>query len=115
MAANRTLHAPATAPARVPTPREPTTTPESLLKAAGRGLEQYSTKLGEDLNWASLFTKTGQQLADAGMTTKERRYLMWILEKYRQGHDVKAVSIPAKPKKKYRGWGPKIQFGKRVR
>ncbi|KAM0791073.1 hypothetical protein ACM66B_004364 [Microbotryomycetes sp. NB124-2] len=89
--------------------------PEALLKAAGRGLESYATKLGEDLTFTKLFTKTGQELADAGMSAKERRYLLWVLEKYRQGHNIRQLAIPATPKKKYRGWGDKVQFGKRVR
>ncbi|KAK4046244.1 hypothetical protein OIV83_006223 [Microbotryomycetes sp. JL201] len=114
-ALRRGLHAPATAPARIPQPSGAIASPEALLKAAGRGLDQYATKLGEDLTWPALFTKSGQELADAGMSTKDRRYLLWVLEKYRQGHDIETLAIPSKPKKKYRGWGPKIQFGKRVR
>lgn len=38
-----------------------------------------------------------------------------ILLSRRQGFDLKKAAIPATPKKKYRGWGPKVQFGKRVR
>lgn len=33
----------------------------------------------------------------------------------RQGHDVAAVAIAPTPKKKFRGWGPKVQHGVRVR
>lgn len=76
-------------------------------------------------------------MSEAGLNVKERRYLMWLLEKYRcgglagslqflanadrrfaarrQGHDPAQVAVATPPKKKIRGWGPKVQFGKRVR
>ena len=75
-------------------------------------------------------------MRDAGMAIEDRRYLLWLLEKYRlvflamrpnecvtdafmvgnrQGHGVAAVASAPTPKKKYRGWGPKVQLGKRLR
>jgi hypothetical protein len=59
---------------------EPYTTPLAILSASKRKLEQYESKLGD---WNELFTKTGADLLEAGMTVPERRYLLWILEKYR--------------------------------
>lgn len=44
-------------------------------------MEAYAPKLGE--TWEELFTKTSADLAAAGMTVKERRYLLWVLEKFR--------------------------------
>lgn len=42
------------------------------------------------------------------------RYLLWALEKFRQGLDPKDYAIEPKPKKKVRGWGPRVQNGIRV-
>ncbi|ORY49743.1 hypothetical protein BCR35DRAFT_356139 [Leucosporidium creatinivorum] len=108
----RTIHAPASQPLKIPQPRGQYTTPLSLLSSSKRGLEQYEHKLG---TWDELFSKTSAQLAEAGMTVGEKRYLLWLLERYRRGHDPSLVAIPPTPKKKIRGWGPKVQFGKRVR
>ena len=44
-----------------------------------------------------------------------RRYLLWALEKYRQGGDPAKFAYDTKPKKKVRGWGPRVQKGIRVR
>lgn len=38
-----------------------------------------------------------------------------VRSSYRQGHGVAAVANAPTPKKKYRGWGPKVQLGKRLR
>ncbi|KAK4691321.1 hypothetical protein P7C70_g9378, partial [Phenoliferia sp. Uapishka_3] len=75
----------------------PYQTPLDVLSASKRKLETYAPKLG---SWEEMFTKTSADLRDAGMTIKERRYTLWLLEKFRQGGDVKAVAIAAPPKKK---------------
>lgn len=72
------------------------------------------------------------------MSVQERRYLLWFLEKYRQGADVAKEAHAVRAKKKVstgewwrrlrlgltvvlgghlqvRGWGPKIQNGKAIR
>ena len=33
-----------------------------------------------------------------------RRYILWCMEKYRQGFDIKDFAHEPKPKKKIRGW-----------
>ncbi|GAA5919889.1 hypothetical protein JCM1841_002096 [Sporobolomyces salmonicolor] len=112
---SRAIHAPAAVvPAkRIPKPREPFHTPAAVLAASKRNLGQYADKFE---NWAALFSKTSAQLRDeVGMQVKESRYLLWLLEKYRQGHNPDAVAVPPTPKKTIRGWGPRIQNGKRVR
>ncbi|CEQ42526.1 SPOSA6832_04348, partial [Sporobolomyces salmonicolor] len=92
---------------------EPFHTPAAVLAASKRNLGQYADKFE---NWAALFSKTSAQLRDeVGMQVKESRYLLWLLEKYRQGHNPDAVAVPPTPKKTIRGWGPRIQNGKRVR
>lgn len=60
---------------------EPYTTPLAILSASKRNLAQYAPKLGE--SFEELFSKTSIDLEQAGLTPKERRYLLWILEKYR--------------------------------
>lgn len=95
-------------------------TPLDLLSLSKRKLETYAPKLG---TWDELFAKTGADLRETGMTTKERRYCLWFLEKFRcafgtgiaraglgadawaesrQGQDPSAVAIAQKPKKKVR-------------
>ncbi|GAA5861970.1 hypothetical protein JCM8547_001542 [Rhodosporidiobolus lusitaniae] len=111
---SRSIHAPAAIDAtkRIPRPRGRYTDTTSILAASKRGLEQYADKLGD---WAELFGKTSTDLKDAGLTTKESRYLLWLLERYRHGHDPAQIAIPATKAKTIRGWGPKVQNGVRVR
>ncbi|BGP43209.1 hypothetical protein JCM10449v2_007237 [Rhodotorula kratochvilovae] len=104
----RAIHAPAAVDAL----QRAYTDPAALLAASKRGLESYADKLGD---WAELFGKSGAELRDAGMTVKESRYTLWLLEKYRQGHDPARVAVAPTPKKTIRGWGPKVQNGVRVR
>ncbi|CAD6886420.1 unnamed protein product [Tilletia controversa] len=56
-----------------------------------------------------------KDLKSGGVPVKDRRYILWALEKYRQGLDPAQFSIGVKPKKKIRGWGPRVQNGIRVR
>ncbi|KAG0659135.1 hypothetical protein C6P46_005306 [Rhodotorula mucilaginosa] len=77
----------------------PYSDPASLLSVSKRGLESYAEKLG---NWSELFTKTSGDLRDAGMDVKQTRYTLWLLEKYRQGHDPATVAVAPTPKKTVR-------------
>ncbi|GAA5891591.1 hypothetical protein JCM8208_007332 [Rhodotorula glutinis] len=110
----RAIHAPAAVDPsrRVPKPRGKYTDPTAILAASKRGLESYADKMG---SWDEAFTKTSAELRDAGMTVKESRYTLWLLEKYRQGHDPLSVAVPPTPKKLVRGWGDRVQNGIRVR
>ncbi|GAA5912577.1 mitochondrial 37S ribosomal protein mS41 FYV4 [Sporobolomyces salmoneus] len=114
---SRSIHAPASLPSsgsRVPKPRAPFDTPASILSASKRGLEQYSDKF--EGSFSSLFSKTSHELRDTvGMNIKESKYLLRILEKYRQGFNPDVVAVKEKPKKTIRGWGPRVQNGKRIR
>jgi len=59
----------------------PFDSPLSILTASKRGLEQYSDKF---TTTDELFSKTGMELREqVGMTIKESKYLLRILEKYR--------------------------------
>ncbi|KAI0250820.1 IGR protein motif-domain-containing protein [Lactifluus subvellereus] len=95
----------------VPPPRGDITTPESFLKAIGRGSE---TKVSFD-TWDALWKTDGLALKKAGVAVRDRRYILWALERYRQQDDPSDYAHEAKPKKKIRGHGPAVQFGKRIR
>ncbi|GAA5840919.1 hypothetical protein JCM5353_003117 [Sporobolomyces roseus] len=112
---HRSIHAPSSLPplSRIPKPRAPFDSPASVLSASSRGLEQYAEKFE---SWESLFGKTSNELRDqVGMNIKETRYLLRVLEKYRQGFNPDQVAIKEKPKKVLRGWGARVQNGVRVR
>ncbi|KAH9980278.1 IGR protein motif-domain-containing protein, partial [Lactifluus volemus] len=95
----------------VPSPKGDITTPETFLKAIGRGSE---TKMTFD-TWDALWKTDGQALKKAGLAVRDRRYILWAMERYRQqGNPVDYAHEP-RPKKKIRGHGPAVQFGKRIR
>ncbi|CAE6448385.1 unnamed protein product [Rhizoctonia solani] len=91
---------------RIPTPLPPSTqglgkyqTPRDLLAAIGRSSE---TKLKVE-NWDDLWRMKGVEMKQAGLTPAERRYILWALEKVRQGHDPAKIGIKERPKKTIRG------------
>jgi len=86
-------------------------TPEDFLKAIGRSSE---TKISFD-TWDNLWKTNGQALKKAGLATRDRRYILWAMEHYRKGHYPSNYAHEPKPKKKIRGHGPAVQFGKRIR
>ncbi|CEL56104.1 hypothetical protein RSOLAG1IB_07557 [Rhizoctonia solani AG-1 IB] len=86
-------------------------TPQDLLAAIGRSSE---TKLKVE-TWDDLWRMRGEEMKQAGLAPAERRYILWALEKIRQGYDPAKVAIKERPKKTIRGWGPRVQNGKRVR
>jgi len=85
--------------------------PTDLLKAVGRSSE---TKL-EVENWKQLQNMTGLDMKKAGVGVKDRRYILWALEKSRQGESPSEFAHEPKPKKKVRGWGPRVQNGKVIK
>ncbi|TBU46340.1 IGR protein motif-domain-containing protein [Dichomitus squalens] len=88
------------------------TTPEAFLKAIGRSSE---TKLTGVESWEQLWHTNGYQMKKAGLSVRDRRYILWSMEKFRQGEDPADFAHPAKPEKKIRGRGPAVQNGKRLR
>lgn len=86
-------------------------TPESFLKGIGRGAE----KKVETEEWDKFWELSGKDLKKAGLAIKDRRYVLWCMEKYRQGMSLSEIAYDPKPKKTVRGWGPKVQNGKRIR
>jgi hypothetical protein len=95
----------------VPPTRGNITTPEEFLKSIGRGSE---TKITFD-TWDSLWKTNGLSLKKAGVAVRDRRYILWAMERYRQQEEPSDYAYEAKPKKKIRGHGPAVQFGKRIR
>ncbi|KAG8819041.1 Vacuolar fusion protein mon1 [Serendipita sp. 401] len=83
-------------------------TPQTLLTAFGRSCE---TKLPdvETLSWEELFRLNNQKLNKLGLGVQERKYLLWCLEKFRQGEDPKKFAHNPPPKKTQRGWGPPVR------
>ncbi|KAF8914898.1 hypothetical protein CPB85DRAFT_1433379 [Mucidula mucida] len=95
----------------VPPPRGDIASPADFLKSIGRDMD---TKLTVD-SWDELWQKSTKDLKAAGMGTRDRRYTLWCMEKYRNGLAVQSFAHPVPPKKKIRGWGPAVQNGKRIR
>ncbi|PVF98083.1 hypothetical protein CPB86DRAFT_774964 [Serendipita vermifera] len=83
-------------------------TSQTLVAAFGRGL---SGKLpdAEKVTWEELFKMDKKKLDTLGLTVQDRRYLLWCLEKFRQGKDPKAFAKEPPPKKTQRGWGPAVR------
>ncbi|GAK62805.1 vacuolar fusion protein mon1 [Moesziomyces antarcticus] len=65
--------------------------------------------------WSNIFTVRTTELKEAGVTTKDRKFFLWAREKFRQGADPALFITDAKPKKKVRGWGPRVQTAERIR
>ncbi|KAF5338944.1 hypothetical protein D9611_008731 [Ephemerocybe angulata] len=86
-------------------------TSEEFLKAIGRDSE---TKVTPN-SWTEFWGYDGQALRKAGLAVRDRRYILWCMEKYRQGLSPEEFAHPPRAKKTIRGWGPKVQNGKRIR
>ncbi|KAJ6475065.1 hypothetical protein C8R47DRAFT_1143415 [Mycena vitilis] len=90
---------------------ESISTPDAFLKAIGRSCD---TKLSIE-SWEDFWRQDGQKLKSAGVGVRDRRYILWCMEKYRTGLPVDEFAHELKPKKIIRGWGPSVQNGKRIR
>ncbi|PPR07114.1 hypothetical protein CVT24_010950 [Panaeolus cyanescens] len=99
---------------RVPPKREigeNITTPSAFLKAIGRESEKKVTSE----SWEEFWKLDGSALKIAGIAVRDRRYILWCMQKYRLGFPLGEFVHEASPKKTIRGWGPKVQNGKRIR
>jgi len=85
--------------------------PSDLLKSFGRSSE---TKLQVE-DWKRLQNMTGLDMKKIGVGIRDRRYILWALEKIRQGEKPEDFAHEPKPKKKVRGWGPRVQNGKIIK
>ncbi|KAF8527469.1 hypothetical protein BU17DRAFT_81639 [Hysterangium stoloniferum] len=95
----------------VPAPRGPIQTPQDFLTAIGRSCDT-KLKVGD---WETMWKMGGTGMKKEGVGIQDRRYILWAMEKFKAGHDLTEIAHPEKPKKKIRGWGPSVQFGKRIR
>ncbi|KJA23168.1 hypothetical protein HYPSUDRAFT_39941 [Hypholoma sublateritium FD-334 SS-4] len=85
--------------------------PADFLKRIGRGAE---TKLSAE-TWDALWRMDGNAMKKAGVGVRDRRYIQWCMEKFRLGFPIEEFAHEPSPKKTIRGWGPKVQNGKRIR
>ncbi|WFC98236.1 Vacuolar fusion protein mon1 [Malassezia yamatoensis] len=103
----------------VPPPRGSTDSPMAFLKAISktrRNLAENSScvnAVGND--WDAMFRLNSYKLKGEGVPVKERKYLLWALDKYREGGDPYKFAYDTKKKKVVRGWGPRVQKNIRVR
>ncbi|KAK7048516.1 protein FYV4, mitochondrial [Favolaschia claudopus] len=95
----------------IPEPKEPIASPEAFLKAIGRSCD---TKLSVE-TWDELWNHNGTKLKTAGVNVRDRRYILWCMEKYRSGLSPDEFAHEPRAKKTIRGWGPAVQNGKRIR
>ncbi|KAJ9479795.1 Protein FYV4, mitochondrial [Pseudozyma hubeiensis] len=111
----------AAAPTRsvIPKPQGTISDPATFLTSISRTRRDLASNssltsaIGEE--WSNIFTIRSDQLKQAGVTTKDRRYFLWAREKFRQGANPEVFAIDAKPKKKVRGWGARVQTAERIR
>ncbi|KAI8645644.1 IGR protein motif-domain-containing protein [Parasitella parasitica] len=81
----------------IPSPRGQTQDVASFLKAIGRGCEEFA---GKYESWDHLFT-TGSRVmkTDMGINTKQRKYILSWLQRYRNGVEPYAIATPGLKKK----------------
>ncbi|KIY45576.1 hypothetical protein FISHEDRAFT_49096 [Fistulina hepatica ATCC 64428] len=73
------------------------------------------SKIDEATEWNAFWTTNKHKLKDTSLTVQDRRYVLWCMEKFRQGVPITDFAHPPTPKKTIRGWGPKVQNGKVIR
>ncbi|CAD6587293.1 MAG: hypothetical protein CYPHOPRED_003857 [Cyphobasidiales sp. Tagirdzhanova-0007] len=75
-------------------------------------MQQHESKIGS--TWEDLWSKDSEAFKKIGISApKERKYILRQMNYYRLGREIR--EIKTKPPKKYRGRGPRVQKGKRVR
>ncbi|KAI7907308.1 IGR protein motif-domain-containing protein [Cokeromyces recurvatus] len=81
----------------VPLPRGKIQDVESFMKAIGRNCEEVANKFE---SWDKLFTTNSQIMKkEMGIETKQRKYILSWVERYRKGIDPYSIPLP-RPKKK---------------
>ncbi|KAF7314504.1 IGR domain-containing protein [Mycena kentingensis (nom. inval.)] len=101
---------------QIPTETSKITSPEVFLKAIGRSSE--SKFKAEGMEWKEFWKHDGKKLKAAGVNVRDRRYILWCMQKYRLRPLDEAIQTFAHeppPPKKVRGWGPKRVDGKLIR
>lgn len=108
---SRLVHSTTASPRPIPEPRGKIATPQDFLKAIGRNSEK---RVSID-SWEAFWRTTGWELKSASVPVRDRRYILWCMEKFRQDIPIEQFAHEPRPKKKIRGWGPAVQHGKRIR
>jgi hypothetical protein len=81
-------------------------------------VDTFLTKIGRDMHkvasakiteWPQLFTLSAHDLKEAGLTPRQRKYLLLWREKYRQGEELEALPVM---RKKYGGERKRKAAGK---
>jgi len=75
-------------------------TPKDLLKMFGRKSED---KLNVE-SWDQLWKLRGIDMKEAGLAVKDRRYILWALERTKQGAQPEHLVKETTPKKTIRGY-----------
>lgn len=77
-------------------------TTRSVLETFGRDTVSKLPDV-DTMEWEELFRLNNQKLVKLGMGVQERKYLLWCLEKFRQGEDPKNFAKEEPKKKTVRG------------
>jgi len=85
--------------------------PADLLKDFRRSADS-KLKVSE---WDELWKMRGVDMKAAGLSVKDRRYILWALHKVKQGEEPSQFAHEPMPKKTVRGWGPRVQNGKIIK
>ena len=85
-------------------------TVKTFIEASGLTTEKFLTLIGRGAvdkvkvtDWNEFWKLDGHALKDAGLPVRDRRYILWCMEKFRQGVEPSQFAHPPKPKKKIRG------------
>ncbi|KAF9454804.1 hypothetical protein P691DRAFT_804164 [Macrolepiota fuliginosa MF-IS2] len=104
---NRTALRPAPPPRAFPPPPDKPnalplniSTPQEFLKSIGRSSEGKV----EPESWEAFWKTSGHDMRKAGLAVRDRRYILWCMEKYRLGLDPREFAHEPKPKKTVRGY-----------
>ena len=75
-------------------------TAESFLNAIGRD----AVSKVKVTDWNEFWSLNGRALKGAALEVQDRRYILWCMEKFRQGYNPTEFAHPPPPKKKIRGY-----------
>ena len=81
-----------------------------LFLADGMTTQSFLSAIGRDAaskvkvaDWNEFWSLDGRAMKEAGLAVRDRRYILWCMERFRQGYDPKEFAYPPQPKKKIRG------------
>lgn len=96
------------------------TSPKDFIAAISRAPRRdlisdssVTDSLPED--WNEFFSLQSKDLDEKGLSASDRKYILWAMERYRQGYNIRRIAYQDKSKKVVRAHGPRVQKGYRVR